>query len=257
MSASNLTAYAVVLQGANGVTLAPLCKTPECARDAVSVFEGSRVLGLATIVVEPEPVSGMEYRLRAAPAEQASGQVAAKAREHLAAALDEYGHHQEALNVRNGEDLEEYGVALYAIVAALSAPAVASDYLDAYEGARDDLLDWKGRAQRAEERLRAIGYTGIDASEPPAAGAVPEGATVYRYAEGELYAESDVEPEIRGEFCRVIVPRGYALVPEDMTPDMWEAAMACWSPDDSQGDYLQKAWDAALAAAQKESRDDQ
>src|SRR6185312_5793286 len=39
---------------------------------------------------------------------------------------------------------------------------------DAYEGAREDLHDWKGRAQRAEERLRALGYTGIDASEDPA-----------------------------------------------------------------------------------------
>lgn len=38
---------------------------------------------------------------------------------------------------------------------------------DAYEGAREDLLDWKGRAQRAERTLRGLGYTGIDASEPP------------------------------------------------------------------------------------------
>lgn len=38
---------------------------------------------------------------------------------------------------------------------------------DAYEGAREDLLDWKGRAQRAERTLRGLGYTGIDASEAP------------------------------------------------------------------------------------------
>lgn len=43
-----------------------------------------------------------------------------------------------------------------------------NNYRDAYEGARADLLDWKGRAQRAEATLRALGYTGIDASQPPA-----------------------------------------------------------------------------------------
>lgn len=43
-------------------------------------------------------------------------------------------------------------------------------FRDAYEGARDDLLDWKGRALRAEKRLRAEGWQGIDASSPsPAA----------------------------------------------------------------------------------------
>lgn len=36
---------------------------------------------------------------------------------------------------------------------------------NAYEGAREDLLDWKGRAQRAEAKLRSLGYSGIDASE--------------------------------------------------------------------------------------------
>lgn len=41
---------------------------------------------------------------------------------------------------------------------------------DAYEGARSDLLDWKGRAQRAEAELRRLGYVGIDASEKPEAG---------------------------------------------------------------------------------------
>lgn len=38
---------------------------------------------------------------------------------------------------------------------------------DAYEGAREELLDWKSRAQRAEARLRALGYQGVDASAPP------------------------------------------------------------------------------------------
>ena len=41
------------------------------------------------------------------------------------------------------------------------------DFRDAYEGAREDLLDWKGRAQRAEAELRMLGYTGIDANHPP------------------------------------------------------------------------------------------
>ncbi|MGH8073695.1 MAG: hypothetical protein ACREO4_06435 [Lysobacter sp.] len=48
---------------------------------------------------------------------------------------------------------------------------------DAYEGAREDLLDWKGRAQRAEARLRSLGWKGIDASEP--APTADGGAVVY------------------------------------------------------------------------------
>jgi hypothetical protein len=52
-------------------------------------------------------------------------------------------------------------------LAALARPA-SSDRA-AYEGAREDLLDWKGRALRSESRLRALGYRGIDASEAPAA----------------------------------------------------------------------------------------
>lgn len=51
------------------------------------------------------------------------------------------------------------------------APQAAEPGLrDAYEGARSDLLDWKGRAQRAEAELRRLGYVGIDASEKPEAG---------------------------------------------------------------------------------------
>lgn len=42
-----------------------------------------------------------------------------------------------------------------------------ADMRDAYEGARECLLDWKGRAQRAEAELRRLGYSGIDASERP------------------------------------------------------------------------------------------
>lgn len=38
---------------------------------------------------------------------------------------------------------------------------------DGYEGAREGLRHWKGRAKRAEARLRNLGWTGADASEPP------------------------------------------------------------------------------------------
>jgi len=51
--------------------------------------------------------------------------------------------------------------------AALAAPVQPSADRDPYEGAREDLLDWKGRAQRAEAELRQLGYTGITASEAP------------------------------------------------------------------------------------------
>jgi uncharacterized protein (DUF1684 family) len=65
MTQTHATAYAVVLGSAeHGFSLATLCKTPECAREAVSIFEGMPVLGLATIALEPEPIIGMTYRLR-------------------------------------------------------------------------------------------------------------------------------------------------------------------------------------------------
>lgn len=41
---------------------------------------------------------------------------------------------------------------------------------DAHEGAREDLLDWKRRAQKAEATLRSLGYTGITPDTPPAHG---------------------------------------------------------------------------------------
>src|SRR5690606_27885055 len=59
------------------------------------------------------------------------------------------------------------GPCTVALVNADSARSPAPSYRDAYEGAREDLLDWKGRAQRAEARLRSLGWAGIDASEPP------------------------------------------------------------------------------------------
>ena len=43
----------------------------------------------------------------------------------------------------------------------------------------------------------------------------------------------------------------WVLVPREATPEMWEAGMNCHSPDDTQGDYLEKAWGAMLAAAPK------
>ena len=65
MTQMHATAYAVVLGSAeHGFSLATLCKTPECARETVSIFEGMPVLGLATIALEPEPIIGMTYRLR-------------------------------------------------------------------------------------------------------------------------------------------------------------------------------------------------
>jgi hypothetical protein len=53
-----------------------------------------------------------------------------------------------------------------AALQSVAPPKVSADR-DAYEGAREDLLDWKRRAQRAEAMLRSLGYTGIDATEPP------------------------------------------------------------------------------------------
>lgn len=52
-------------------------------------------------------------------------------------------------------------------------------FRDAYVGAREDLSDWKGRAQRAEAELRRLGYAGIDASVPPSQPAGEDGPSVY------------------------------------------------------------------------------
>lgn len=45
------------------------------------------------------------------------------------------------------------------------------------------------------------------------------------------------------------VAEEWRWVPVAATAEMWEAGMNCWSPDDTQGDYLEKAWEAMLAAA--------
>jgi len=80
--------------------------------------------------------------------------------------------------------------------AAAPAAQVAADYRDAYEGAREDLLDWKGRGQRAEAELRKLGYTGITPDQPPAAAQV---ATLDWSAEDAceqfIAAEVDAAPE--------------------------------------------------------------
>ena len=47
------------------------------------------------------------------------------------------------------------------VASAATAPPSAPGR-DAYEGAREDLLDWKGRALRAESTLRRLGYKGIE-----------------------------------------------------------------------------------------------
>jgi hypothetical protein len=74
--------------------------------------------------------------------------------------------------------------------------AVSADR-DAYEGAREELLDWKGRAQRAEAKLRSLGYTGVDASEPPAvASRDREDAERYRWLRGHSIFCNDSMHEI-------------------------------------------------------------
>lgn len=65
---TSTTAYAVILCRDDGtLAVAPPGKTPECARQAVSLFEGANVFGLATIAIEREPISGMRYRLQPRP----------------------------------------------------------------------------------------------------------------------------------------------------------------------------------------------
>lgn len=73
-----------------------------------------------------------------------------------------------------GPDRDYYRGLARKVAALASAPPSAPDR-DAYEGAREDLLDWKRRAQRAESTLRGLGYKGIDASEPPSAPVGVEG----------------------------------------------------------------------------------
>lgn len=58
-------------------------------------------------------------------------------------------------------------------------PAVEAGYRDAYEGAREDLLDWKRRAHRAEAELRRLGYTGIVPDQQPAEAVAGEDETIY------------------------------------------------------------------------------
>lgn len=85
----------------------------------------------------------------------------------LASSFDRVGYTKLARYLRSCAD---------AMRARPTASATDSADRNAYEGAREDLLDWKGRAQRAEATLRTFGYTGIDASEPPAGGGDAERA---------------------------------------------------------------------------------
>jgi len=90
-----------------------------------------------------------------------------------------------------------YGAGTHDLVVRTAAPSAPDR--DAYEGAREDLLDWKHRAQRAEATLRGLGYKGIDASEPPSApvgveGLHPETADLVRrfaHAVAEKLAEAE------------------------------------------------------------------
>jgi len=54
---------------------------------------------------------------------------------------------------------------LRALLTRTEADEAATDFRDAYVGAREDLLDWKGRALRAEAELRRLGCTGVCADE--------------------------------------------------------------------------------------------
>lgn len=61
-----------------------------------------------------------------------------------------------------------YDDALLQFARAILAAEVPNDWRDAYEGAREDLLDWKRRALDAEAKLRKVGAVlveGIDVRE--------------------------------------------------------------------------------------------
>ena len=56
-----------------------------------------------------------------------------RARELLALGLDEYGHHSEAANVREGVDLDSYKADLWSIAAAIRAKQPSAQEADSYE----------------------------------------------------------------------------------------------------------------------------
>lgn len=94
-----------------------------------------------------------------------------QARSLLALGLDEFGHHTEAENVRNGIDLDDYKVDLWAIRAALDTqPAAAQEavaYLDigagGYLDLGSDLSDEQLLAlPKGRHALAIIGTCGID-----------------------------------------------------------------------------------------------
>jgi hypothetical protein len=55
---------------------------------------------------------------------------------------------------------------LAALVACFAAPS-SNNWRDAYEGAREDLLDWKRRAQAAEAKLRGKTPAGVALPREP------------------------------------------------------------------------------------------
>jgi hypothetical protein len=75
--------------------------------------------------------------------------------------------------------------------------AAGADMRDAYAGAREDPLEWKRRAQRAETELRKLGYAGIDASERPEANA-KEGVDDREYSDADVIADLKAYAKILG-----------------------------------------------------------
>ena len=238
------TAYAVVLQGDSGPSLAPLCKTPECALEAVAVFEGAQVLGLATIAVEAEPVSGMQYRLRSgsAPAgEQASGQVVWPSgvinRDKTLEVLTQHNAWRRGAEGPQ-TDPRLLGLALDAAIAFLSAPAVAVAFVGG-----DFTLHWAGSGPIAPivERHGIKVGSPLFATPQPAAGAVPEAVvgTVTRVGEFEvLEHQITLEPEFDERLNRMparTTIKLYAAPVRDLTQQQLRDAAAM------------------LAAAQKEA----
>lgn len=119
--------YAVIMRRADGaLEAAPLATTPRCAVQSVGIFEGRQVFGVA--VVEPKPITGMQFVLRevgpdakpeaipaltSAPSPQAGkarGEVAGYLDDDFAASLDRNGS---AVMWREGGMAKGKGVEVY------------------------------------------------------------------------------------------------------------------------------------------------
>lgn len=141
-------AYAVALQGDHGITLAPLCKAPACAVQALSPFEGAPVVGLATIAMEREAISGMQYRLKHAGVapQQASAPVGVedgamrKALVNLVHAGKRFRN--TVVETRGVLGMDEHDLAISAAEAALAQqPAAVGDDADPAEPCESGLSD--------------------------------------------------------------------------------------------------------------------